>query len=446
MLQTIFSQKRRRRLTKRHVVVLGAGFGGLSAVKQLARDRSVHVTLIDRNNYHLFQPLLYQVATAGLEAPQIAWPIRAILRRYPNVRFWMGNVDSVDPVDKRVWVDGKAISYDYLVVSVGSTSHGYGIPGVRENAIPLKSVSNAMHIRDRVLSAVEEAVRTVDPVRRRALLTFVVVGGGPTGVELAGALAELKRHVLARDYPEVRSEEIRIVLIEAADRLLGYLSPASSAYTRRTLEQMGVTVMTGCAVSEVTPFGVYLSDGASIPSYVVIWTAGVKGVALPGLPAGRNGRIATTPELYIPELPDIYVVGDLNGLEQDGKPLPQVAPTANQQGAWAARNILRRIHGKPELPFRYRDKGNLVTIGRNHAVGEVKGLRFSGHLAWLTWLAVHIYYLTGFRNRLMVLGNWIYSYFTYDFAVRVIHQRHQFPYPAEEEVRPVEPLVKTGTN
>ncbi|GBC96274.1 NADH dehydrogenase [bacterium HR16] len=433
-------------MATRHVVVLGAGFGGLSAVKHLARDRSVHVTLIDRNNYHLFQPLLYQVATAGLEAPQIAWPIRAILRRYPRVRFWMGNVDSVDPLDKRVWVDGKAISYDYLVVSVGSTSHDYGIPGVRENAIPLKSLGDAMRIRDRVLSAVEEAVRTTDPARRRALLTFVVVGGGPTGVELAGALAELKRHVLARDYPEVASEEIRIVLVEATDRLLGYLSPSLSAYTRRTLEQMGVAVMTSRAVSEVTPFGVCLRDGTFIPSYVVIWTAGVTGIALPGLPAGRNGRIATTPELYIPDLPDIYVVGDLNGLEQDGKTLPQVAPVAMQQGAWAARNILRRIHGKPQLPFRYRDKGNLATIGRKHAVGEVKGLRFSGYLAWLTWLAVHIYYLTGFRNRLMVLSNWIYSYFTYDFAVRVIHHRHQFPCQAEEEAVPAQQMLETPTD
>ncbi|GIV19851.1 MAG: pyridine nucleotide-disulfide oxidoreductase [Armatimonadota bacterium] len=416
-----------------HVVVLGAGFGGLSAVKVLAQDRRVRVTVIDRNNYHLFQPLLYQVAIAGLEAPQVAWPIRAMFRRYPNARFWMGSVESVDPIDKRVWVDGKPVSYDYLVVSLGSTSHDYGIPGVRENAIPLKSLGHAMAIRDRVLSAVEEAVRTAESSRRQALLTFVVVGGGPTGVELAGALAELKRHVLVRDYPEIAPEEMRIVLIEAGDRLLGYLSPESSVYTRRTLEQLGVTVLTGCAVSEVTPFGVYLRGGSFIPSYLVIWTAGVRGMSLPGLPEGSNGRIPTTPELYIPETPDIYVVGDLNGLMVGGKPLPQVAPLAKQQGAWAARNILRRIHGHPELPFRYRDKGNLVTIGRNHAVGEVRGVRFTGRLAWLTWLAVHIYYLTGLRNRLMVLGNWIYSYLTYDFAVRVIHRKQHFPYPSEEE-------------
>lgn len=430
-----------------HVVVLGAGFGGLSAVRELARDRRVRVTLIDRNNHHLFQPLLYQVAIAGLEAPQIAWPVRALLRRYPNVRFLMGNVESVDTVDKRVWVDGKAVSYDYLVVSLGSTSHDYGIPGVREHAVPLKSLGDAMHIRDRVLSAVEEAVRTVEAARRQALLTFVVVGGGPTGVELAGALAELNRHVLARDYPEIAPEEIRIVLVEAGERLLSYLSPASSEYTRRTLEQMGVTVMTRSAVSQVTPFGVQLQDGTFLPTYVVIWTAGVKGAPLPGLPAGRNGRIPTTPELSLPEHPDIYVVGDLNGLEVGGKLLPQVAPCAKQQGTWAARNILRRLRGQHELPFRYRDKGNLVTIGRNHAVGEAKGMRFTGRLAWLAWLAVHIYYLTGFRNQVMVLGNWIYSYFTYDFAVRVIHRRHQFPYPSEELApAAAEPLVETPTS
>ncbi len=412
-----------------HVVVIGAGFGGLSAVRQLAKHRNIRVTLIDRQNYHLFLPLLYQVAIAGLEAPQIAWPVRAILRRYRNVRFLMGNVDSVDVVDRRVWVDGRPVSYDYLIVSAGSTSHDYGIPGVRENAIPLKSLSDAMRIRDRILSAVEEAGRTVDEQRRRALLTFAVVGGGPTGVELAGALSELNRHVLARDYPEIAPEEIRLVLLEASPRLLGYLSPRSSEYARRTLEQMGVQVMTGSKVAQVTPFGIVLDDGSFLPTYTVVWTAGVKGVPLPGLPVGRAGRIPTTPELRIPEAPEVYVVGDLNGLEQDGKLLPQVAPLAKQQGAWSARNIIRRLNGQPELPFRYRDKGNLVTIGRNHAVGEIKRLQFRGRLAWLAWLAVHIYYLTGMRNRLMVLGNWIYSYFTYDFAVRVIHHRHQFPYP-----------------
>ncbi|MEJ5251616.1 MAG: NAD(P)/FAD-dependent oxidoreductase [Chthonomonadetes bacterium] len=414
-----------------HVVVLGAGFGGLSAVRQLARDRNVRVTLIDRNNYHLFQPLLYQVAIAGLEAPQIAWPVRAILRRYPNVRFLMGNVESVDTMDRCVWVDGKAVSYDYLVVAVGSASHDYGVPGVREYAIPLKSLQHAICIRDRVFSAAEEAVRTVSPSRRRALLTFVVVGAGPTGVELAGALAELKRHVLQRDYPEIPAEEISIVLVEAGERPLPLLSPAASEYTTKTLERMGVQVLTSRVVSEVTPFGVTLQDGSFIHAHTVIWTAGVKGVALPGLPSGRGGRIHTTPTLSVPEAPEVYVVGDLNYMEQGGKPLPQVAPLAKQQGACAGRNILRRIHGKPEVPFRYWDKGTLVTIGRNHAVGEVRGLRFTGILAWLTWLAVHIYYLTGMRNRLMVLGNWIYSYLTYDFAVRVIHSPHQFPYPEE---------------
>jgi NADH dehydrogenase len=416
-----------------HVVVLGAGFGGLSAVRQLACNRNVRVTLIDRNNHHLFQPLLYQVAIAGLEAPQIAWPIRAMLRRYPNVRFLMGTVQSVDTLDRRVWVDGKPVSYDYLVVAMGSTSHDYGIPGVGEYALPLKSLGDAMQIRDRVLCAVEEAVRTADPLRRQALLTFAVVGGGPTGVELAGALAELKKHVLARDYPEVCPHEVRVVLIEASDRLLSYLSSSASDYTMQALQQMGVQVLTNSPVQEVTPFGVRIGGSGFLPTYTVIWTAGVRGVALPGLPAAQNGRIPTTAELRVPEAPEVYVVGDLNGLMIDGKLLPQVAPNAKQQGIWAARNILRRIRHEPELPFRYRDKGHLVTIGRHCAVGEVKGIRFTGRVAWLAWLAVHIYYLTGLRNRLMVLTNWIYSYFTYDFAVRVIHDRHRFPHPDELE-------------
>jgi len=425
-----------------HVVVLGAGFGGLSAVQQLARHRDVRVTLIDRNNYHLFQPLLYQVAIAGLEAPQIAWPVRAMLRRYPNTRFLMGDVQSIDLIDRRVWVDGKAVSYDHLIVAAGTTSHDYGIPGVRENAIPLKSLADAIRIRDRIFSAVEEAVRTADEERRRALLTFVVVGGGPTGVELIGALAELNQHVLARDYPEIAPDEVQLVLLEAAERPLNYLSPEASEYTRQALQKMGVRVMTSSAVSEVTPFGVYLQDGRFMPTYTVVWTAGVKGVPLPGLPSGRSGRIPTTEFLSLPEAPEVYIVGDLNGLEENGSVFPQVAPLAKQQGAWAARNILRCLRGERELPFRYRDKGNLVTIGRNRAIGEVKGLRFSGTLAWLVWLAVHIYYLTGLRNRLMVLSNWIYSYFTYDFAVRVIHQRHQFAYPESvTESQPAEAAV-----
>lgn len=416
-------------MQEHHVVVAGAGFGGLSAIQQLGRERGVRVTLIDRNNYHLFQPLLYQVAIAGLEAPQIAWPIRAMLRQYPNTRFLMGEVQGVDLADKCVWVDGKPISYDYFIVAAGSTSHDFGIPGVYEHAIPLKSLGDAMRIRDRVFSAAEEAVRTVDEARRQALLTFVVVGGGPTGVELIGALAELKRHVLARDYPEIASDEVRLVLLEAGERLLGYLTPASSEYTHQALESLGVKVMTKSAVAEVTPFGVRLQDGRFVPAFTVVWTAGVRGVPIPGLPAARGGRVVTTPYLSLPNAPEVYIVGDMNGLEQNNKMFPQVAPLAKQQGTWAARNILRRLQGRPELPFRYRDKGNLVTIGRKRAVGEVKGIRFFGSLAWLVWLAVHIYYLSGVRNRLMVLSNWVYSYFTYDFAVRVIHHRHQFPYP-----------------
>ncbi len=423
---------------QKHIVVVGAGFGGLNAVRELAKDPSVRVTLVDQNNSHVFLPLLYQVAAAGLEATQIAFPIRAYLRRFPRARFHLGRAEGVDLKEKTLWVEGQPIPYDYLVVAAGSKSNDFGIPGVAEHAFGLKTLKEAKEIRDRILSACEEAVHTPDPERKRALLTWVIVGGGPTGVELAGALGELRNHVIRRDYPELDPREIRIILIEAGPRVLNHLSPASSAYAQRFLERLGVEVMTRAMVAEVTPSGVKLKDGAFIPSFTTVWSAGVAGAALPGLPAERNGRVPTTPELHLEGDPHVYVVGDVNLLinPNTGRPYPQVAQVAIQQGTLAGRNILRHLHGQSLRPFKYKDKGNMVTLGRNHAVLESGRLRLMGFPAWVAWLGVHLMYLTGGRNRFMVMANWAYSYFTYDFAVRTLQHRHLFPALELPEAQP----------
>ncbi len=414
-------------MANKHVVVLGAGFAGLHAVRELSREPGVRVTLVDRNNYHLFQPLLYQVATAGLEAPQIAFPIRAFLRKHRNARFLLGSAEGVDPRARVLWVEGRPITYDYLIVGTGARTNDFGLPGVARYGYGLKTLDDAMKIRDRILSACEEAVRTPDPARRKALLTFVVVGGGPTGVELAGALGELRRHVASRDYPDLDLSEFRVVLIEAGPRLLEAFAPSSAQYAQRFLEKLGVELMLGEQVVEVTPDAVRLRSGLNLPCFTVLWSAGVTGQVLPGLTPARGNRIATAPELYVPDYPSIYVVGDLNYLEyRDGRPHPQVAPVAMQQGALAARNILRELHGQEKRPFKYKEKGSMATLGRSHAIAEIGRLKMRGFLAWGAWLAVHLYYLIGSRNRMMVLSNWAYSYFTYDYAVRIMHNRHSF--------------------
>lgn len=406
-----------------HVVIIGAGFGGLSALRVLGRSNAVRITLVDRQNYHLFQPLIYQVAIGGLEAPQVAYPVRAILRRYPNATFRMAQVTSIDRDRRRIHLDDGHLDYDYLIVGLGTRTADYGVPGVAEHAIGLKSLSDALIIRDRLLIACEQAVQTLDPARRQMLLSFIVVGGGATGVELAGALAEVRGHVIARDYRELSMHDVRIVLLEGRDSLLSFLDPRLSDYTLQLLRRRGVTVRLQASVRSVDAEGVWLMTGERVAAGTVIWTAGVHGVVLPGLPPTIKGeRIRTTDYLNLAESPDVYVVGDMNYLEREsGTPLPQVAPVALQQGRHAARNILRSLARSPQTAFRYFDKGNLVALGRNAAVAEVGGFRLRGWIAWMTWLMVHIYYLIGFRNRLMVMLNWAYSYFTYDFAVRIIH-------------------------
>jgi NADH dehydrogenase len=410
---------------------------------------------VDRNNYHLFQPLLYQVASAGLEAPQIAFPVRAFLRKHKNASFLMGNADGVDTASKTLLVEGKPIAYDYLLVGSGTRTADFGLPGVAQHCLGLKDLDDAMRIRDRLLSACEEALQTTDPIRRQALLTFVIVGGGPTGVELAGALGEIRRHIIPRDYPGgvypnaapggvypnaapgLNLGDVRIILVETGDRILDAFSGSSARYAENFLKHLGVELWFGERVVEITESAVKLKSGKEIATFTPIWTAGVTGVSPAGLPTVKGGRIATVPGLHLVSDPSVYVAGDLNWLEwKEGRAHPQVAPTAIQQGSFAAHNILRELRGQEKLSFKYRDKGSMATLGRAAAVTELGNLRIKGFPAWSAWLAVHLYYLVGFRNRAMVLGNWAYSYFTYDRAVRVMHTRHVFPSPENKPETP----------
>lgn len=420
-----------RQQRRKHVIVLGVGFAGLRCVKTLANHPDLLITLVDRHNHHLFQPLLYQVAIAGLEAPQIAEPARALLRDVHNARFLMGRASHVDLEARIVTVDSRRFRYDYLVVATGTHTADYGVPGVVEHAHTLKTLDEALDIRDTILSACEEATATSDPQRRAALLTFIIVGGGATGVELAGAMGELKRHVLPRDYPEIEPDEFRVIMVESSPYPLPDMGEDFGRYTERTLaHEFGVDLVSNARVTEVREDGVVVSGERAINGFTVIWTAGVVGSWIEGLPAPERGRrIATDEFLALPGYPRVFVTGDMNlstGPYAD-EPYPQLAQTAVQQGERAAKNIIADIEGKPPRPFRYRDKGVLVTIGRNRGVAQTYGLRFTGFPAWFAWLAIHIVLLVGFRNRILVLVSWIYNYITFDFAVRIMHQRRRFP-------------------
>jgi len=404
------------------VVVVGAGFGGLWVARGLAR-RPVRVTLIDRNNYHTFFPLLYQVAAAELVPTDIAHPVRSIFRRARNVDVRMAEMTGLDVAGRAVLTDMGRIEYDYLVLALGSEPSFFGVPGADEHAFPLRWMADAVPLRHHVLTCFEGAM-TAEPSRRARLLTFVVVGGGPTGVEYAGALSELVFGPLLKDFPGIRREEVRIELIEAADRLLSGMPEKLSTYARERLGRVRVRVRVGTAVEAVEHDAVRVGGGETLPTETVVWTAGVRGdprVAQWGLPVTRGGRVPVTERLCLESRPEIFVVGDLAYLEDHGgRPLPQVAQVAIQQGHRAAANIRARVEGRPEKPFVYRDPGMLAVIGRNAAVAHVFGLTFRGLAAWLLWLGIHIVWLIGFRNRALVLVNWGWNYVRYRRAIRLI--------------------------
>jgi NADH dehydrogenase len=396
-----------------HVVILGGGFGGLNAARALRR-KEVDVTLVDRRNHHVFQPLLYQVATAVLNPSDIAAPIRRIVHA-PNVTVLLGEVAAVDVERKSVHLDGGDVSYDYLVVATGSTHSYFGHPEWAARAPGLKTLEDALEMRKRVLFAFEAAEREPDPELRRQWLTFVVVGGGPTGVELAGALAEIARSALEDDYRHFDPKQIKIVLVEGYKRLLSTYPENLSAKAEASLRRLGVDVRRETLVTEVREDGVR-AGSEWIACHTVLWGAGVAPSPLArtlGAELDRIGRVRVTPNLTVPGHDEVYVVGDLAAIESKGQPVPGVAPAAMQEGKHAARNILRATRGLPLRPFAYWDRGIFAVIGRGAAVGiAFERVKMSGFLAWVAWLTIHIFFLIGFRNRLAVLLNWAWSFFT----------------------------------
>ena len=408
-------------MSRPHVVVVGGGFGGLQAARGLRR-LPVDVTLVDRKNHHVFQPLLYQVATAGLSPAEIAAPIRHILRRQRATRVLLGEATAVDLAAKTVRLDGLELAYDYLILAAGEVHSYFGHDDWQAHAPGLKTIEEALEIRRRILLAFEQAEREEDAEARRAWLTFVVIGGGPTGVEMAGALGEIARHTLAREFRRIDPASARIVLIEAGPRVLSAYSEDLSERARLQLEALGVQVWTGSPVSSVSAAGVRIGAD-QLAARTVVWAAGLQGSALArslGTELDRAGRVRVQPDLTVKGHPHTFVIGDLASLESDGKPVPGVAPAAMQMGDHAAANVGRALRGEPLAPFRYRDKGSLATIGRRRGVAMIRKLHLSGFVAWLAWLGIHIFFLIGFRSRLVVLPNWFWAYVTYDRSARLI--------------------------
>lgn len=418
-----------------HVVIIGGGFGGLTAAKELDRAR-VRVTLIDRINHHLFQPLLYQVAMAGLSPADIAAPIRSVVRFQPNVSVLLAEVQDIDPTEKRVKLDRGELHYDYLIVAAGAQNHYFGHDEWAKYAVGLKDIDDAVEVRRRVLLAFEAAERTVDPAERERLLTFVVVGGGPTGVELAGALGELSRHVLARDFRNINPAQSKIILIEGGTRILSSFPEHLSMRAVIDLGQLGVEVRTGLRVTRIDGRGVEAS-GKQIPTATVLWAAGVRGSPLAGKLGGevdRQGRVVVQPDLSVGSRREVFAIGDMAAfLHQDGKPLPGVSPVAIQQAKHVVQNLCADLDGHERTPFVYVDKGSMATIGRAAAIAHIGRIQIGGFLAWMLWLLVHIFFLITFRNRVAVLMNWAYQYFTYKRGARLI-TGHRLKAGAESDV------------
>jgi NADH dehydrogenase len=409
---------------RHHVVVVGAGFGGLEAARALA-ELPVDVTVVDSRNHHTFQPLLYQVATAGLDGDDICFPVRGLFTRQSNARVRLGRVTDVDLDSSTLSLaDGSAVDYDHLVLAAGAVTNTFGVPGVEEHAFGLKSLADAISLRAHVLMRFEEAdsnpARTTD-----GTLTVVVAGGGPTGVELCGGLAELFTTVLSHDFPRLDVRAARVVLVEASNTLLSGFHSRLSEVAHRTLEEKGVEVLLNSAVREITADAVHLDNGESIPAHTMVWTAGVRAHPLAetlGVELTKGGRVVVNADLTIPGYPNTFVVGDLAGtLGADGALLPQVAPVAIQGARHAAEMIRRQLRGQDGEDFRYVDKGSMATIGRNRAVAQLPGgFRFAGVVGWYAWLLLHLVMLVGFRNRANVLVNWAWNYITYDRGSRII--------------------------
>jgi NADH dehydrogenase len=404
------------------VVVVGAGFAGITLVRELKRA-PVDVLLLDRNNFHLFTPLLYQVASALLDPGEIARPVRALTRPLRNVEFRMADVRSVDLDARTLTTDHGPLRYDYLVLAAGSVTNYFGNGELEQASIGLKELSDGLALRNHVLEHFEAARWEPDPERRRRLLTFVIVGGGPTGVEYAGALGELIRLVLDRDFRGLDHDEIRVVLVEGSNQLLGPFAPDLQKSAENALRKRGIEVLYGAMVKAIHGSTVELQDGRTLDAGTVVWTAGVKASELAanvGVKTARSGRLAVEPTLQLPGHPEVFVIGDLAYLEQDGKPLPQLIPVAMQEAKQAGRSIKARVEGREPTPFRYDDPGIMATIGRNAGVAQIGRVHVSGFLGWLFWLGVHLVNVVTFRSKLIVLLNWAWEYLLRDRPVRLI--------------------------
>ena len=406
-----------------HFLIIGAGFGGLNVALQL-RDAPVQITLIDRQNYHLFQPLLYQVAIAGLLPSQIAYPLRTIFREQKNITFQLGEVTEINLEERYVSMNGSVIAYDYMVIAVGAETNFFGMDSIEQDGFQVKDIQKAISTRNHLLRMFEQASREGDAEKRRAMLTFVVVGGGPTGVETAGALAELINHVMVKDFSNLNLDEARVILLEANDHLITPYPHELRHATFELLRHEQVEILLNTKLTNFNGQTVILGDGSQIASYTLIWTAGIRAAPiLESLEVERAdaGRVRVNSTLQLPQHPEVFVLGDaaylLNG---DGQPLPMLSTVAIQQGRATARNIQRLISSKRPEQFHYKDPGLLATIGRNAAVARIWGVSFSGFIAWVIWVFLHIYRLIGFRNRILVFVNWAWDYIFYENQIRLI--------------------------
>ncbi|MBC7912853.1 MAG: NAD(P)/FAD-dependent oxidoreductase [Pyrinomonadaceae bacterium] len=409
------------------IVIVGGGFGGIQVAKHL-KNKEVQVLMLDRHNYHTFQPLLYQVATGGLEADSIAFPLRKIFKGQNNFIFRNADVLSIDASKNTIETTIGEFEYDYLVLATGSDTNFFGSKELEHYTMPMKTIPEALNLRSMLLQNLEEALIEHDSVKKAALLNFVVVGAGPTGVELSGALSELKRHVLKKDYPELNIEDVHIYLIEGSDVVLGPMSPQAQRSSREFLEEMGVEVITGVTVVSYDGKVIKLSNEVNIVSKNVLWSAGVRGEFPEGIPKEqivRGGRIKVDPFNRLEGFSNIFAIGDVAAMITDETPLghPGVAPAAMQQGKLLAKNLLKIINKEEPEPFKYFDKGSMATVGRNRAVVDIGKIRFQGVFAWFVWMFVHLMSLVGFRNKLVVFVNWIWSYFSFDRGTRLIIRR-----------------------
>lgn len=406
-----------------HIVIIGAGFAGLEAARGLAKAR-VRITLIDKNNHHLFQPLLYQVAIAGLLPSQIAQPVRTIFRKQKNLTFQMGEVSAINFDEKYVKLNGSIIAYDYLVVAVGGRTNFFGFDGIEKSGFQLKDLDTAVKTRNQLLSMFEQASHEADVEKRKAMLTFAIIGGGPTGVETAGALAELINHVMKKDYPRLNMNEARVVLLEASSSLLGSYPKELQKSSFELLRKKKVDIRLNTRMESYNGQHIKLSGGGTLATHTLIWTAGIKTAEIVdtlNVEKASAGRIRIEPSLQLPGHPETFVIGDAAFLnDEHGAPLPMISTVAIQQGVTAAKNILRLINKEQPAEFHYKDPGLLATVGRNAAVAKIFGISFSGFIAWVIWVFLHIYRIIGFRNRLIVMFNWAWDYFFYDNQVRLI--------------------------